>query len=70
MPRSRTGARSRVGLAVLLAALAAPVLALGSQQVSVATQLPAARAERDAVVQTLKIGESVRGRPILAHRLG
>ncbi len=70
MPRSRAGARSRVGLAFLLAALAAPVLALGSQQVSVATQVPAARAQREAVVQTVKIGESVRGRPILAHRLG
>lgn len=77
MPRPRTGARSRVGIALLLAGLATPLVALGTASTSsVAAQgstgqgSEGQRAPRDAVVQTVKIGESVRGRAILAHRLG
>ena len=72
MPRPRTGARGRVGIAVLLAGLATPLVALGTASTSsvAADGSEGQRAPRDAVVQTVKIGESVRGRAILAHRLG
>ncbi len=72
MPRSRTGARGRVGIACLLAGVATPFVALGTAPMpSVAADgSEEERAIRGAVVQTVKIGESVRGRAILAHRLG
>lgn len=69
---SRTPSLGRAGLGLLVAALASSLAALAAApQPSVAVQgSEGQRAPRDAVAQTVKIGESVRGRPILAHRLG
>ena len=73
MPRPR--GRARAGLGLVVAALVTPLVGLGAAPTSsVAAQgsegSAGQRAPREAVVQTVKIGESVRGRPILAHRLG
>lgn len=62
--------RRRARLGLLVAALVAPALVVAGGLAPAPPDATAAPAPGRAVVETVKIGESVRGRPILAHRLG